>query len=87
MFDTLKDLKAAKVSYQIEKVIKDEITTDAKLTWDEYDKLTGVKLHREEVMPLDELKAHKANLEARLAAINEAFEVLEPKETEMVKGS
>lgn len=30
MFDTLKDLKAAKVNYQVEKVAKDEIATDAK---------------------------------------------------------
>jgi len=78
VFDTLRNLKTAKAAYQIQKVDNSEVKVDAKLTWYEYDRLTGVATPREESMSLDELKAHKANLEARLAAIDETLGIIEP---------
>ena len=86
MFDKLRELKAQGVNYEVVREEKSGVVgvqvVSARLRWTEFHPYTGNPIQHEDRMDLEELKQHKANLEARLAAINEAIEIAEAKTTE-----
>lgn len=81
MFDTIATLKSVKAEYVIDAKDDDypgpEKKKIATVTWHEYERLTGALIECRDSMREDELLAHKAELEKRLSALNEAVAAIE----------